>query len=300
MSDLSKKEIIQFSAGGGASSLIFQFISTYLLFFYVNIVGLEPAKAASLILIMKVVDAIFDIVAANIIDGTNFFNGMYRPFIIIFSPVLGLSIYSIFTVNLFDLSWSGLEVYISVATFSISLSFCNMAYNGLVVKMSNKYDERAIVITYKQFFGIVMGFFASFLPLYVVEYFGGGAVGWHTMAFMVSVAVVVLFYVSCFGSKHRDYEVNCQRETVSKISICHYVNIFKENTPLAVILVCQSCFMFAITLEGATVIYFFIYQLQSESSFPIYQGIVVAISAGAILLAPRLVERWGKKKGFCF
>ncbi|GAM68951.1 hypothetical protein JCM19236_2948 [Vibrio sp. JCM 19236] len=36
--------------------------------------------------------------------------------------------------------------------------------------------------------------------------------------------------------------------------------------------------------------------MQSESSFPIYQGIVVAISAGAILLAPRLVERWGKKR----
>ncbi|WP_222433918.1 hypothetical protein, partial [Vibrio cyclitrophicus] len=60
-----------------------------------------------------------------------------------------------------------------------------------------------------------------------------------------------------------------------------------QNKPLVALMICQSCLMFSVTLEGATAIYFFIYYLKGESLFPLYQGLVVALSSVAILVAPK-------------
>ncbi|CAK2359090.1 membrane hypothetical protein [Vibrio crassostreae] len=53
--------------------------------------------------------------------------------------------------------------------------------------------------------------------------------------------------------------------------------------------------MFSVTLEGATAIYFFIYYLKGESLFPLYQGLVVALSSVAILVAPKLIRHTDKR-----
>ncbi|USD43235.1 MFS transporter [Vibrio sp. SCSIO 43135] len=302
MGSLTKAEIVQFGAGGGASSAIFQFTTTYLLFFFTNISGIDASQAAKLILIMKLVDAIFDIVAAYIIDkfDLKFGSGKYRPYIAVFSPILGFSIYCLFSLDRGSSELSSYLAYLSVIAFSISLSFCNMAYNGLTVKMSSHYDERASLITCKQFIGIGVGFFASFLPLYISNYFGGGQEGWRVTALLMAILVVFLFYTSWLGSKHRDCALRDSGHEKDKISMASYLTILKENKPLVALMVCQSCFMFSITLEGSTAIYFFIYYLKQESAFPIYQGLVVGLSSLVILFAPRLIRYKDKKSVYVY
>ena len=152
-----------------------------------------------------------------------------------------------------------------------------MAYNGLTVKMTSHYDERASLITFKQFIGIGVGFFASFLPLYISNYFGGGQEGWRVTALLMAILVIALFYTSWFGSKNRDGSINHSEQGREKISIGSYLTILKQNKPLVALMVCQSCFMFSVTLEGSTAIYFFIYYLNHESAFPIYQGLVLSL-----------------------
>ncbi|OEF93550.1 MFS transporter [Vibrio splendidus] len=297
MGSLTKAEMMQFGAGGGASSAIFQFTTTYLLFFFTNIAGIEASQAAQLILVMKVVDAIFDITAAYIVDNVDlkFGQGKYRPYIAAFAPILGLSIYIIFSSHNFGDDISTFFIYLAVAVFSIALSFCNMAYNGLTVKMSSNYDERASMITCKQLIGVGVGFFASFLPLYIAAYFGGGHKGWEVTALMMSVLVVSLFYISWYGSRKKDYSVNKSKQYNKQLSISSYQTILMQNKPLVALMICQSCLMFSVTLEGATAIYFFIYYLKGESLFPLYQGLVVALSSVAIFVAPKLIRHYDKR-----
>lgn len=292
MGSLTKAEMVQFGAGGGASSAIFQFTTTYLLFFFTNISGIDAAQATKLILIMKLVDAIFDIVAGYIIDRFDLTlgAGKYRPYIAVFSPILGLSIYCLFSIDSVGGELSSYLAYLSVVIFSISLSFCNMAYNGLTVKMSSHYDERATMIACKQFIGIGVGFFASFLPLYIVSYFGGGQEGWRVTAMLMAILIVVLFYTSWFGSKNRDNSLADPEQGKESISFANYMTMLKQNKPLVALMVCQSCFIFSITLEGSTAIYFFIYYLKNEAAFPIYQGLVVGVSSLVILFSPRLIR----------
>lgn len=57
---LSWLQRIGFGSGDLAQNLIYQTISMYLLFFYTNVYGLEPAVAAIMFLIVRIVDVIWD------------------------------------------------------------------------------------------------------------------------------------------------------------------------------------------------------------------------------------------------
>ena len=49
---------IGFGSGDLAQNLIYQTVSIWLLFFYTNIFGLDPAAAATMFLIVRIVDVI--------------------------------------------------------------------------------------------------------------------------------------------------------------------------------------------------------------------------------------------------
>ena len=55
---LSMLQCIGFGSGDLAQNLIYQTISMYLLFFYTNVYGLDPAVAAVMFLIVRIVDVI--------------------------------------------------------------------------------------------------------------------------------------------------------------------------------------------------------------------------------------------------
>ena len=57
---LSMLQCIGFGSGDLAQNLIYQTISMYLLFFYTNVYGLDPAIAAVMFLIVRIVDVIWD------------------------------------------------------------------------------------------------------------------------------------------------------------------------------------------------------------------------------------------------
>lgn len=65
---LSWLQRIGFGSGDLAQNLIYQTISMYLLFFYTNVFGLDPAVAAVMFLIVRIVDVIWDPIVGAFVD----------------------------------------------------------------------------------------------------------------------------------------------------------------------------------------------------------------------------------------
>ncbi len=68
---LSMLQCIGFGSGDLAQNLIYQTISMYLLFFYTNVYGLDPAVAAVMFLIVRIVDVIWDPLVGTFVDKHN-------------------------------------------------------------------------------------------------------------------------------------------------------------------------------------------------------------------------------------
>ena len=65
---LSWVQRIGFGSGDLAQNLIYQTISMYLLFFYTNIYGLDPADAATMFLVVRLVDVLWDPLVGTYVD----------------------------------------------------------------------------------------------------------------------------------------------------------------------------------------------------------------------------------------
>ena len=80
---LSWIQRIGFGSGDLAQNLIYQTVSMYLLFFYTNIFGLDPAAAAVMFLVVRIVDVIWDPLVGTFVDKHNPRWGKYRSYLVL-------------------------------------------------------------------------------------------------------------------------------------------------------------------------------------------------------------------------
>ena len=74
---------IGFGSGDLAQNLIYQTICMYLLFFYTDIYGLNPGVAATMFLVVRLVDVLWDPLVGTYVDKHNPRWGKYRSYLVL-------------------------------------------------------------------------------------------------------------------------------------------------------------------------------------------------------------------------
>ena len=100
---VSWKERIGYGLGDTASNLTFMVVTLYLMYFYTDVVGLNPAAVAVLLLITKIWDAVNDPLMGLIVDRTHTKWGQCRPYFL-----WGALPYAIFAVLMFTTAGSNM------------------------------------------------------------------------------------------------------------------------------------------------------------------------------------------------
>ena len=80
---LSWLQRIGFGSGDLAQNLIYQTICMYLLFFYTDIFGLKPGHAATMFLVVRLVDVLWDPLVGTYVDKHNPRWGKYRSYLVL-------------------------------------------------------------------------------------------------------------------------------------------------------------------------------------------------------------------------
>ena len=116
---------IGFGAGDMAQNLIYQTISMWLLFFYTNVFGLNPAVAAVMFLVVRIVDVIWDPIVGAFVDKHNPKLGKYRAYLI-----LGGIPLTVFAILCFWNGFSGslLYAYVTYVGMSMCYTLVNVPY----------------------------------------------------------------------------------------------------------------------------------------------------------------------------
>ena len=113
---------IGFGSGDLAQNLIYQTICMYLLFFYTDIYGLNPGMAATMFLVVRLIDVLWDPLVGTFIDKHNPRWGKYRSYLIL----AGLPL-TVLAILCFWNGFSGSLLYAYITY--IGLSMCNTLIN---------------------------------------------------------------------------------------------------------------------------------------------------------------------------
>jgi len=170
--NLSRSTKIIYGAGDLGFSLTSTIIGAYFLFFLTDVVGIPPAVAGIAILIGRTWDYINDPIIGHISDRTRSRWGRRRPFLLFGAIPFALAFMLMWYRPPFN-GMVALAAYYAVAyvIFDAAATFVYMPYFALTPELTNDYDERTSLTSYRMFFSIFGSLLAFTIPLMIVGTF---------------------------------------------------------------------------------------------------------------------------------
>ena len=188
--------------------------STFLLFYYNQVLGLSADLAGSAIAIALIFDAITDPVAGSVSDRWQSPRGRRHPFMFTSAIPLGVCFWMLFApwVSLEAVGQAGLFAWMLTLTVltRASLTLYSVPHMALGAELSSDYDERTVLVAIRHFFGAVgyiivfgLGFAYYFSP--TAEFPNGQLNGAAYPPFATTLALIMVasVYITAYGTQSR-------------------------------------------------------------------------------------------------
>ena len=297
---------IGFGSGDMAQNLIYQTICMYLLFFYTNIYGLSAGDAATMFLVVRLVDVLWDPLVGTFVDKHTPRWGKYRSYLVLGGiPLTGFAILCFWD----GFSGSLLYAYITYVGMSMCYTLINVPYGALNSSLTRDTNEITILTSVRMFMANVGGLaVASGIPL-VVAFFApkdskGEAIinaqqssqAWFiTMALYAVVGLVLLFF--CFSQCHE--RVVMDAKETSNVRVSDLWKEFVRNRPLRVLAFFFITAFAMMSVGNAAGSYYMTYNMQATSSqLSVFMGLGSVPAFIFMPMVPAIKRRVGKRGMF--
>ncbi|RRO16961.1 glucuronide transporter [Saccharopolyspora rhizosphaerae] len=285
-------QLLGYGAGDMANNLAFSMASMFLLLYYTDVAGIPAAAAGTVLLVVRVWDALADLVAGGLVDKTSTRWGKFRPWLLF--AALPLLLVNVATFSVPDWSLTGKLAYavITYAAVGTAYSLVNIPYGSLAAAMTQDPVERSKLASARS-----MGAAATILLLSMVvsPQIKHSADLQHSLL-VTTLAVVVVggaLYLFAFATARETVE-----RDVQKVSVKASLNTIRRNKPL--ILLCVSSLFFLTAMFSLQTIG--VYYARDVLGNANYYIVITVAQMGLMFLlaplAPTIVRRFGKKNGY--
>ncbi|NJR71689.1 MAG: hypothetical protein HC782_00395, partial [Gammaproteobacteria bacterium] len=134
---LKFSEKLAYGMGDFASNLIFATVSTFLMYYYTDIYGLEAVVVGTLLFVARFIDAVWDLYLGTIIDRTRTRWGQCRPYMLFASPILAVCVIATFTVPAGSDAFKLVYAYITYTLLMCTYSLVNIPYIAMPALMTD-------------------------------------------------------------------------------------------------------------------------------------------------------------------
>lgn len=234
---LSWLQRIGFGSGDLAQNLIYQTICMYLLLFYTNVYGLDPAQAAFMFLIVRLVDVLWDPLVGTFVDKHNPKLGKYRSYLVLAGiPLTGFAILCFWN----GFSGSLAYAYITYVGLSMLYTLINVPYGALNASLTRDTNEITTLTSVRMFLANTGGLAVAYgIPKIVAALSPDGltntvesADAWFTTMCIYAVAGLLLLFF-CF-SQCKERVVMDAKETAN-VKVSDLWVEFVRNRPLRIL-----------------------------------------------------------------
>lgn len=293
---------IGFGSGDLAQNLIYQTISMYLLFFYTNVFGLDPAVAAVMFLVVRIVDVVWDPIVGAFVDKHDPSLGKYRAYL-----VLGGIPLTAFAILCFWNGFSGslLYAYITYVGLSMCYTLVNVPYGALNASLTRDTHEITVLTSTRMFMANLGGLAVGMGIPMLVKYFDPTEVSdlsshdyaWFmtmTIYGVVGLALLIFCFTQC-----RERVVMDKSET-ENVRVSDLWLEFVRNRPLRILAFFFITAFGLMAISNSAGAYYITYNLGgSAEELSVFMGLG---SIPAFIFMPMIpwIKRQVGKKGMFY
>lgn len=171
---ISLFEKIIYGSGDIGLNAMYTLFSSYVLFFYTDVIGMNAAIIGTVILISKIFDGISDLIAGQIIDTHKSKRGHCIPVILKWTLPMLAAVTLVFLVPKSTIAVRVAFVFVTYNLFNtIVYTYVGSAHCTLASYVTNNPQERSQMMVYKMMFAALTQTVMANVILPMVEFFGG-------------------------------------------------------------------------------------------------------------------------------
>jgi len=193
---------LSYGLGDISNNIFIVTTGMYLLFFMTNVLGINPALAGTMLLWPKLWDVISDPMMGAISDVTRSRFGRRRVYLLYGAIPFGITFFILFIAPGYTAEFAkALQVSLLYALGCTAFTVVNVPYASMVPEMSDDYNERMSITSFRMFFASVGALLAGALALPLVQAGGGNAAGFQLMGIVFGVGIVIFCFICFFGTR---------------------------------------------------------------------------------------------------
>jgi GPH family glycoside/pentoside/hexuronide:cation symporter len=295
---LSVKEKVGYGLGDTAANFIFQTMVMFQLAFYTDTFGITAAAAGTLLVVVRVWDAIFDPIMGIVADKTKTRWGKFRPWVLGTAVPFGIMGFLTFVTPDFSASGKLVYAYGTYIVLMMVYSANNLPYSALSGVMTGDLGERTSLSSYRFVFAMIAQLIIQGLALPMVSYFGQGssAQGYQYTMAIFSTLAVILFFITFSTTRERIQPDPAQKASVKE----HYKDLMKNGPWIAMFALTLILFI-TLAMRGSVIFYYFRYYVSTEnyeSMFSLFNVLGTTSTIIGIFFSKGLAMKFGKRNVF--
>lgn len=289
---LSRRTKLMYGAGDTGFSLTSTIIGAYFLIFMTDVVGVAPGIAAIAVFIGRSWDYINDPLFGHLSDRTRSRWGRRRPYLLFGALPYALAFMMLWFRPPFESPFL-LAAYYALAyvLYDTAATAIYMPYFALTPELTEDYDERTSLTTYRMFFSIFGSLLAFTVPLLIVSSFtpeNGPRV--LLMAAIFGIASALPMFLVFFGTRERR-EFMVQERPGFRESL----QAAFRNRPFVFGLVIYLLTWITVDILQTSLLFFIKYVVQREAQNDLIMATIFVTAILALPLWNWASARWNKR-----
>jgi GPH family glycoside/pentoside/hexuronide:cation symporter len=292
---LSRKTKIIYGAGDLGFSLTSTIVGAYFLFFLMDVVHLKPALAGIAILIGKTWDYVNDPLIGHISDRTRSRWGRRRPFLLFGAIPFALAFIMMWYIPPFTSNVALVAYYaLAYVVFDAAATFVYMPYFALTPELTEDYDERTSLTSYRMFFSIFGSLLAFTIPLMIVGTFTPeNASRVVLMAVFFGVMSALPLWLVFFNTKERESYISKEKPKMLPALKAAF-----KNRPFVFGAIIYLLTWICMDIIQAVILFFVKYVLRLEGQSDLVMALIFVTGIIALPLWEYASRRMEKRKAF--
>lgn len=272
--------------------LVFQMMTTYLLFFYTDVYGLTPSAVAILFVVARVADVVESFVIGIMIDHTHSRFGKSRPFFLWYS--LPYVIFAVLTFVTPNFSYNGKLIWAYVTYLGLGFLYTavNLPITSILPTMSQNTRELTLLGVIRQFFGSSVQIVVAVFTLPLVAFFGHGN---QQKGFLGTIIVFSLISFLLIINTFVHVRERFANPEIAHQPLTTVLKMLKHNQPWIVMSIVILMYWLVTAIKNQTTIYYFKYTVGNENLVPLANSFTLAALIGVLLII-RITEVRSKKQ----
>ncbi|WP_199484160.1 MFS transporter [Absiella sp. AM22-9] len=286
------KQRIGYGLGDFACNLIWQVISLYLLYFYTDVMELNPMNISFMFIICRIIDGGTDLLVGFLIDKTHSRWGKSRPWFLFGAIPFALAAILAFSVP--DIAPTGKLVYAYITYIFLSFMYTvvNIPLASILPALTSDMNERTVLTTYRKFFAFFGSTLVSATALTLVSMIGQGneALGFRFVMGLFGVIGCICFFLTFLLVKENNLVQSEKTATLKET-----VKSLFQNKPWKLFALNILFMWTGYFLQSSALIYYYRYSLQKNEMVAVVATIMSIVPMFANLFVPFLSRQLGKR-----